>query len=55
MPFGRLAACRILNVTEDLRQDCDLWDDEQANQSCEVEVPPSPVGAFVDGPVFAQF
>lgn len=55
MVAGRCATCRVLNATEGLRQDCDLWDDQVTNQSCVDEIMPSARGAFVDGPVFAHF
>ena len=52
---ARCAACRVLNRTENLQYNCELWDDGSANDSCFEEVPPSPRGAFVDGPTFAHF
>ena len=52
---SRCAVCRILNATQNLRHDCDLWDDDSGNDSCSDEVAPSPRGAFVDGPTFAHF
>ncbi len=52
---SRCAMCRILNATQNLRHDCDLWDDDSSNDSCADEGSPSPRGAFVDGPTFAHF
>lgn len=52
---SRCAVCRILNATQNLRHDCDLWDDDSRNDSCADEGSPSPRGAFVDGPTFAHF
>ena len=52
---SRCAMCRVLNATQNLRHDCDLWDDDSGNGSCVDEVLPSPRGAFVDGPTFAHF
>ncbi|MFP6662781.1 MAG: DUF4215 domain-containing protein [Deltaproteobacteria bacterium] len=54
---GRCAACVMFNAADNLEEDCDVFDDGTANGSCgDSGGPvPSPVGAFVDGPIFAQF
>ena len=45
---GLCSSCRIFNAADGLEEDCDLFDDGEANDSCE-SGGASPSGAFVDG------